>query len=428
MTNLCFLTDASCSGGSERGVGSEASGSSGSEVGGNGGGDNQVCVADDPSSSQVLTPGLLNAAHALRNFVACQSASCVLVDFGDSFSSSPFSLLEPLETAAGGTDESTSAALSTLAKAVADVVESRGGGGVTVLVRGGGTQVFEAFKSAVPHSRAAEEEVVVAAPTATSSSPRLPLPPLPPRLLVLSPARPRGPPTAAAAVLEAEEDACWEADFLASDSDVAEFPGGWICPFLPSPDSRVARLVSFVPLKPSDHLLDIGCGDGRVLVAAASSVPGLVCTGIDIDAGLVRRATDAAAQAGVAKQCAFRAGDALAKEEDENQEDQGRDQEEGEGEGSRSIRLSATRWALLAEEAEMSSLWVDGVSEPRKYSVVVLFLVHSALRMVKPLVRELWERGGVTVVTLGGYHFEDWAYDRADLEFDVRVIDPKIMK
>ena len=78
------------------------------------------------------------------------------------------------------------------------------------------------------------------------------------------------------------------------------------------------------------------------------------------------------------------------------------------------------RWALLRDE---EALWPGGKTRP--FSVVVLFLVHAALRQVKPLVRGLWERGGVAVVTLGGYHFEDWAYDRADFDFDVRVIDAK---
>lgn len=55
----------------------------------------------------------------------------------------------------------------------------------------------------------------------------------------------------------------------------------------------------------------------------------------------------------------------------------------------------------------------------------VLFLVVPALRAVRPLVRALWERGGVSIVTLGGYHFADWPYDDADLDFDVRVIYPK---
>ena len=46
------------------------------------------------------------------------------------------------------------------------------------------------------------------------------------------------------------------------------------------------------------------------------------------------------------------------------------------------------------------------VRAPNSRAQVVLFLVHGALRVVRPLVRALWDRGGVAVVTLGGYHFE----------------------
>jgi len=58
-------------------------------------------------------------------------------------------------------------------------------------------------------------------------------------------------------------------------------------------------------------------------------------------------------------------------------------------------------------------------------SVVVLFLVNDALRRVVPLVRTLWAKGGVSVVTLGGYHFSGWACDRWDLDMGIRIIDPK---
>ncbi len=44
---------------------------------------------------------------------------------------------------------------------------------------------------------------------------------------------------------------------------------------------------------------------------------------------------------------------------------------------------------------------------------------------MRPLVRELWSRGGLTVVTMGAYHFSDWANDRADIEYGLRIVDPK---
>ena len=71
---------------------------------------------------------------------------------------------------------------------------------------------------------------------------------------------------AARAELEAEEDEAFESGFLGSASDVDEYPDGWICPFLPSPVVRARRLGALLPLRAADHVLDIGCGDGVVLV------------------------------------------------------------------------------------------------------------------------------------------------------------------
>jgi hypothetical protein len=46
-------------------------------------------------------------------------------------------------------------------------------------------------------------------------------------------------------------------------------------------------------LKEGDVLFDLGCGDGRLLIAAAERTPGLHCVGIEIDSVYVNRAIDA---------------------------------------------------------------------------------------------------------------------------------------
>ena len=86
--------------------------------------------------------------------------------------------------------------------------------------------------------------------------------------------------------MSAQEDACFDADFLGSASDGDEYPDAWICPFLPSPAARIIRMAALLPLGAGDHLLDLGCGDGRVLVGAAAAVPGLVATGVEIEGKL----------------------------------------------------------------------------------------------------------------------------------------------
>ena len=85
--------------------------------------------------------------------------------------------------------------------------------------------------------------------------------------------------------------------------------------------------------------------------------------------------------------------------------------------------LANDDWAVLRDEA---TEWGEegAVGRSRRFSVIVLFLIHTALAKVEPLVRQLWERGGVSVVTFC-YHFKGWAYDRWDADFEIRIIDPK---
>lgn len=61
---------------------------------------------------------------------------------------------------------------------------------------------------------------------------------------------------------------------------------------------------------------------------------------------------------------------------------------------------------------------------PERPVVVYVFLVHDAIARIRPLLRALWEEGGVTLVTTGTYHLRDWACDRGDLAFGLRVMDP----
>ena len=188
----------------------------------------------------------------------------------------------------------------------------------------------------------------------------------------------------------------------------------WFCPFLPSPLVRVRRMVEVVPITTADHCLDIGCGDGRVLVTAAQST-GCHCTGIDIDAGLIARAEVLAAEAGgeVEARCAFTAGDALAKRGAvAGGEGGGGGGDGGGGDGdSDGGDGTGLDYALL-----------DDHESP--FTVVVLYLVPAAMKLVEPVVRALWDRGGVTVVTCK-YHYREWNYTRADLAYDLRIIDPR---
>uniref|UniRef100_A0A0G4FZN3 Methyltransferase domain-containing protein n=1 Tax=Chromera velia CCMP2878 TaxID=1169474 RepID=A0A0G4FZN3_9ALVE len=54
------------------------------------------------------------------------------------------------------------------------------------------------------------------------------------------------------------------------------------CPYVPVSESGMQRLIVAADLKKSDFLLDIGCGNGRLLAVAAQSVPGIRGMGVEI--------------------------------------------------------------------------------------------------------------------------------------------------
>uniref|UniRef100_A0A7S2W988 Methyltransferase domain-containing protein n=1 Tax=Rhizochromulina marina TaxID=1034831 RepID=A0A7S2W988_9STRA len=194
-------------------------------------------------------------------------------------------------------------------------------------------------------------------------------------------------------VLDQQEDEAFDHEFLGSASNVDEFPDGWCCPFLPSPMERIKRLAELLPLDPGSLVLDLGCGDGRVLTSLAATLVGVKCFGVDIDSGLVERAQTLAQDRGLEHACSFSALDLTSDEAPRHLEN------------------------LLVAERPSSQSPV----------FVFLFLVTEALAKIRPLLRALWTKGGVTLVTTGGFHLRDWAYDRGDIAYGLRVIDPAVV-
>jgi hypothetical protein len=89
-----------------------------------------------------------------------------------------------------------------------------------------------------------------------------------------------------------------------------------ICPYVPSTQGRIGQLARFAGITAADVVLDIGCGDGRALLALAEAV-GCKGIGIDIDPELVEIAecTARAAEAtspGVASLLRYEAADMCA--------------------------------------------------------------------------------------------------------------------
>lgn len=68
-------------------------------------------------------------------------------------------------------------------------------------------------------------------------------------------------------------------------------------PYWQSPPDVVTRMLELAMVGPGDCLIDLGCGDGRIVIAAAQL--GARAIGIDIDSERIGEATTAAAAAGV---------------------------------------------------------------------------------------------------------------------------------
>ena len=68
--------------------------------------------------------------------------------------------------------------------------------------------------------------------------------------------------------------------------------------------ARVERFLSFAELTERDTLLDLGCGDGRVLRCAARQV-GCRCVGVDVDSSLLETARREASREQVGELCSW---------------------------------------------------------------------------------------------------------------------------
>jgi len=83
-----------------------------------------------------------------------------------------------------------------------------------------------------------------------------------------------------------------------------------LAPYVPSPPDVVERMLAFAKVTAKDVVYDLGCGDGRIVIAAARSY-GARGVGVDIDPSLVEEAKANAKRAGVERLVTFRLEDAL---------------------------------------------------------------------------------------------------------------------
>lgn len=75
-------------------------------------------------------------------------------------------------------------------------------------------------------------------------------------------------------------------------------------PYVPTPQVVVDRMLELARVKAGETVIDLGSGDGRIMIEAASKY-GARGFGVEIDPRLVKRSNEAAAKAGVADRVKF---------------------------------------------------------------------------------------------------------------------------
>lgn len=85
----------------------------------------------------------------------------------------------------------------------------------------------------------------------------------------------------------------------------------WRPPFITTPPEVVERMLEIAGTRARDFVIDLGSGDGRIVIAAARKF-GASGLGIELDAELVKKSLENAERARVADKARFVQGDVLA--------------------------------------------------------------------------------------------------------------------
>lgn len=82
-----------------------------------------------------------------------------------------------------------------------------------------------------------------------------------------------------------------------------------LAPFVPTPPEVVERMLDLAGVTSADVVYDLGCGDGRIVIAAAKR--GARAVGLDIETHWVEESRRNAAEAGLSDRASFELQDAL---------------------------------------------------------------------------------------------------------------------
>jgi SAM-dependent methyltransferase len=81
-----------------------------------------------------------------------------------------------------------------------------------------------------------------------------------------------------------------------------------VVPYVPTSPETVAAMLKLAGVAKNDLVIDLGCGDGRIVIAAAKEY-GAHGIGVDIDPDRIKEANQNARKEGVANLVEFRQGD-----------------------------------------------------------------------------------------------------------------------
>ena len=84
----------------------------------------------------------------------------------------------------------------------------------------------------------------------------------------------------------------------------------FIAPFHAAPTAAARQLLRLGKVCQDDHLLDLGCGDGKLMLMAGQQPFGARCTGYELDRGLAARAKTSIATLGLQRRLEVREADA----------------------------------------------------------------------------------------------------------------------
>lgn len=85
-------------------------------------------------------------------------------------------------------------------------------------------------------------------------------------------------------------------------------------PYVPTPPEVVQRMLEMADVQPDDNLIDLGSGDGRIVVAAVRDFGVKQALGIDLDPQRVAEARANAEEEGLTDQATFEQGDLFEKD------------------------------------------------------------------------------------------------------------------